>query len=406
MTPEEAARPPQEPPATRVVEFPQSGKSGLARGGDMLRSLFGMEDPVSYAGQYALHGSSKPVKIRSYTTLHAISSYHGRAETSSTPSRYSFGKLELALRYRTSEHMLDVRVNQITQLPPGKKDLKLDLCVSVTPGKKEKWVKGVSAGPRQADDTQAHSGSIKLRKVSKRCLVVSVYQPGLRSHPYLALGHGIVANLGAQPLEEGWQPCTLQLRQGYQVQDHLGMALVALSCCERERGYLTFTVDVLQMKKMKVLRLGSKIASSFKTKVVVQVVAVVVTEGSRTRKEELGGTTLEVPRDSSEKSWEGIFKNTCSHTFSVPKSKATASCAVLEMHGRARHGVTFSEALLGKVILGPEELFGGEDQGRPMPGAPQSAITVPGDPMDARLTHWGLSIRRKARIEMWHRLQI
>lgn len=57
----------------------------------------------------------------------------------------------------------------------------------------------------------------------------------------------------------------------------------------------------------------------------------VVTEGSRARKEELGGTTLEVPQDSKEKSWEGVFKNTCSHTFSVPKSKATASCAVLEV---------------------------------------------------------------------------
>lgn len=73
-----------------------------------------------------------------------------------------------------------------------------------------------------------------------------------------------------------------------------------------------------------------------------------------------------------------------------------------QMHGRARHTVTSTEALLGKVILGPEELFGGP----PLLGASQTAVMVPGDPMDAHLTHWGLAIRRRARIEMWHRLQV
>lgn len=69
-------------------------------------------------------------------------------------------------------------------------------------------------------------------------------------------------------------------------------------------------------------------------KVSVRVVAVALTEGSRVRKEELSATTLEVPRDTSDKSWEGVFKNNCSTTFSVPKDKVAASCVVLEVSHR------------------------------------------------------------------------
>ena len=56
------------------------------------------------------------------------------------------------------------------------------------------------------------------------------------------------------------------------------------------------------------------------------------------------------------------------------------------------------------MILGPEELFGGEDSGQLVFGG--GSVSVPGDPLDSRLTHWGLTIRRMAKVEMWHRLQI
>lgn len=68
-------------------------------------------------------------------------------------------------------------------------------------------------------------------------------------------------------------------------------------------------------------------------------------------------------------------------------------------------------------MLGPEELFGGEltasggQQTNEMGGNGKghgdgTYVSVPGDPLDARLTHWGQALRRKAKVEMWHRLQI
>lgn len=64
-----------------------------------------------------------------------------------------------------------------------------------------------------------------------------------------------------------------------------------------------------------------------------------------------------------------------------------------------------SEGELGRVVLGPHELFGGEPQ-PPGPNLQPRMLSVPGDPLDACLTHWGLALRRKAKVEMWHRLQI
>lgn len=409
LTPEEAARPPRQTPhvpaVPGLVEYTsRTRKRWTWSGASYLRSLWGLEEPVNYAGQYTLQGSSKPVKLRSPNTLKAISSYHGHADTRDIPVWYSFGKLELAVRYCHISKMLDVKMMKVTHLPPGRECINLDFQVRVTPGKKAKWMKMTTSEINHMEDNHIASCSLKINKMLEKSLVISGYMPGVHSHAYLALGHGIIPNLGVQQLIDEWQTFTLQLRQGIQIQDHLGTALVALSCCERVHGHFTFIVDLLQLRNMKVLRLGSKAVTSFKTRVSVWVRAIVMTEGCKAKEKELHSTPLERPKDQDKHGWEAAFKSNCSTTFSIPKEKITSSCVILEVHGRARQTVTFNESLLGKVILGPEELFGGEDNGQPVLGV--ESVSVPGDPLDARLTHWGLTIRRMAKVEMWHRLQI
>lgn len=60
--------------------------------------------------------------------------------------------------------------------------------------------------------------------------------------------------------------CVLYIHYSFpsQLQDHLGMAMVALSCCERTYGFYTFTVDIMHIRNVKVQRLGAHVTSSFK----------------------------------------------------------------------------------------------------------------------------------------------
>ncbi|KAG0712851.1 hypothetical protein GWK47_017520 [Chionoecetes opilio] len=341
-------------------KFPSKAKSVWAHGGgSYIRSLFGLEEPVSYAGQYTLVGSSKPIKLRSPNTLRAISSYQGSAGTRNSPMWYSFGKLELAVRYHHNTNMLDVKVMQLTHLPPGKEHIKLDLQVRVMPVKREKWLAITPGEGHQGEDNPNTSCSLKslfhiykqIKKLSDKRLGVSGFVLGSRSHTHLALGHGLLPDLDAQLLDDRWQSFMLPLRKGTQVQDHLGTALVALSCCERVHGTLTFTVDTLHLRNIKVLRLGSKVVSSFKTQVTVFVRAKVITEGCRVREKELCCMPLERPKDSKEHGWEAVFKRNCSLTFSVPKAKVHASCVVLEMHGQARQTVRSAKSCWAKLFL-------------------------------------------------------
>ena len=69
----------------------------------------------------------------------------------------------------------------------------------------------------------------------------------------------------------------------------------------------------------------------------------------------------------------------------------------LQVHGRARVRLITKEALLGCVQLGPEELVG---------ATPSANTYVPEEDMDAYRTHFGLAIKKMAKIEMWHRLQL
>ncbi|XP_042218625.1 uncharacterized protein LOC121863823 isoform X2 [Homarus americanus] len=371
LTPEEAARPPQQgpPPLSltpgRLTEYPPTKHGIRWPGKGLLSSVLGSEN-IHYHGEYTTKGNVTPVKLRSANTLRAIASYESRVDTKNNPVWYSFGMVVLALKYLVDRKELQVDVVQVTQLPPGKENSTLDFQVQVRPGRRNKVIKCVKPGP------------------------------SLPSYCYTP-------------------KCCLK------VQDHLGMALVALSCCERSYGYYTFTVDLMHVRNVKIQLLGDDVAKSFKIRTEVWVRAALLSEGKQ-KKHEMSPTPLERPKGYEEQGWEATFKHGCTVSFSVPKDKIHLSAILLEIHGRARHSVTSKEALLGKITLGPEELFGGEQAtpgGRMTLQSPVHSegvggeevggggiLSVPGDPLDARLTHWGQALRRMAKVEMWHRLQI
>ncbi|KAG7170974.1 uncharacterized protein LOC121863823 isoform X1 [Homarus americanus] len=427
LTPEEAARPPQQgpPPLSltpgRLTEYPPTKHGIRWPGKGLLSSVLGSEN-IHYHGEYTTKGNVTPVKLRSANTLRAIASYESRVDTKNNPVWYSFGMVVLALKYLVDRKELQVDVVQVTQLPPGKENSTLDFQVQVRPGRRNKVIKCVKPGPSLPSYCYTPKCCLKISNIRDRSLVLSGFVAGRRRQPYLALGHALVPNLEAQHLTAGeWCTFPLHMRQGSQVQDHLGMALVALSCCERSYGYYTFTVDLMHVRNVKIQLLGDDVAKSFKIRTEVWVRAALLSEGKQ-KKHEMSPTPLERPKGYEEQGWEATFKHGCTVSFSVPKDKIHLSAILLEIHGRARHSVTSKEALLGKITLGPEELFGGEQAtpgGRMTLQSPVHSegvggeevggggiLSVPGDPLDARLTHWGQALRRMAKVEMWHRLQI
>ncbi|XP_066938112.1 uncharacterized protein [Macrobrachium rosenbergii] len=428
LSPEEAAKPPVQSSPTlshfsisKVTEFSPREKS--QRRGGAFGSIFTSDGGVQYAGEYMTEGNTTPVKIRSPYTLKAISSYGSRVDTKTNPVWYSFGSLVVALRYRVNDKVLDVDIVQVTDLPPGK-NTPVDLQVRLNPGQRKNWIKGFQPGMRHNTDSFEAKTSIKARKLMGRSFIASLWTNTKRPLPHLALGHAIVPHLEAQDLMSGeWRVFPLQReRQGSQLQDHLGMALVALSCCERIFGQYTFSVDVMQVRNVRVQRFGEGAVKSSKAKAFIWVKAEHLIESSR-RKYELPPTELLRPAGYDEsQGWEAISKRNCTLTVNVPKDKVHLSSIILEIHGRVRHNLTAKEAHLGSVKLGPEDLFGG---GNAAAKGPLSVLTpdaenpsvgegsdhqgmkdVPGDPLDPRLTHWGQALRRQAKVEMWHRLQI
>lgn len=53
----------------------------------------------TFAGEYLTEGQKTPVKLRSATTLRAISAFEARVDTKNNPVWYSFGRVVMALRY-------------------------------------------------------------------------------------------------------------------------------------------------------------------------------------------------------------------------------------------------------------------------------------------------------------------
>ncbi|XP_064104202.1 uncharacterized protein LOC135214020 isoform X2 [Macrobrachium nipponense] len=428
LSPEEAAKPPVQSSPTsshfsisKVTEFSPREKS--QRRGGAFGSLFSSDGGVQYAGEYATEGSNAPVKIRSPYTLKAISSYGERVDTKSNPVWYSFGSLVVALRYRADKKALDVDIVQVTDLPPGKENTPVDLQVRLNPGQRKNWIKGIQPGMRHDTESFTAKTSIKTRKLMGRSFIASLWTNTKRPLPHLALGHAIVPHLEAQDLMSGeWRVFPLQFRQGSELQDHLGMGLVALSCCERIFGQYTFSVDVMQLRNVRVQRFGEGAVNSSRAKAFIWVKAEHLVENTR-RKYELPPTELLRPAGYDEsQGWEAISKRNCTLRVNVPKDKVHLSSIILEIHGKVRHNLTTKEAHLGSVKLGPELLFGGENAAAK---GPLSVLTsdaevpsfgdgsdhqgmkdVPGDPLDPRLTHWGQALRRQAKVEMWHRLQI
>ncbi|XP_042886491.1 uncharacterized protein LOC122262546 [Penaeus japonicus] len=397
LTPEEAAKTPQ--PSAKVHAY-SSARDRLWLGKGVLTGIIGKKEEA-FAGEYLTEGQKTPIKLRSATTLRAISSFEARVDTKNNPVWYSFGTVVLALRYLLASKELEVSVVQVTELPAGREKSSIDFQVCVKPGRKRtKWIKSVKPGPSHETDGLSAQCSLKLRRVREHSLVVSAFVPGRRSHAHLALGHAVVPDLEAQALTGGqWHTFPLNLRQGCQLQDHLGMAMVALSCCERTYGFYTFTVDIMHLRNVKVQRLGSHVTSSFKVKAELWVQATLMVDGQQKAKYDMPPTPLVRPSGYDEQGWEAIFKHGCTISFAVPKDKIHLATIIVKVHGRSRHRLSSKEALLGIVSFGPEELFGGHQ-------AVASHMDVPGDPLDSRLTHWGQALRRMAKVDMWHRLQI
>lgn len=68
----------------------------LGRG--VLTGIMGKKSET-FAGEYLTEGQKTPVKLRSATTLRAISAFEARVDTKNNPVWYSFGRVVLALRY-------------------------------------------------------------------------------------------------------------------------------------------------------------------------------------------------------------------------------------------------------------------------------------------------------------------
>ncbi|XP_063603948.1 uncharacterized protein LOC134779690 [Penaeus indicus] len=399
LTPEEAAKPPTLQPLAKVHAFsPAQERLWLGKG--VLAGIMGKKGDT-FAGEYLTEGQKTPVKLRSATTLRAISAFEARVDTKNNPVWYSFGRVVLALRYLLDKKELEVSVVQVTELPAGREKSSIDFQVCVKPARrKTRWIKSVKPGPSHDTDGIAAQCSLKVRRVRERSLVLSAFVAGRRSHAHLALGHAVVPDLEAQALMDGqWHTFPLNLRQGCQLQDHLGMAMVALSCCERTYGFYTFTVDIMHIRNVKVQRLGTHVTSSFKAKAELWVQATLMIDGQQKAKYDMPPTPLVRPSGHDEQGWESIFKHGCTVSFLVPKDKIHLATIIVKVNGRSRHHLTSKEALLGTVSFGPEELFGGQH-------AVAGQIDVPGDPLDSRLTHWGQALRRMAKVDMWHRLQI
>lgn len=399
LTPEEAAKPPTVQPPAKVHAFsPVQERLWLGRG--VLTGIMGKKSET-FAGEYLTEGQKTPVKLRSATTLRAISAFEARVDTKNNPVWYSFGRVVLALRYLLAKKELEVSVVQVTELPAGREKSSIDFQVCVKPGRrKTRWIKSVKPGPSHDADGIAAQCSLKVRRVRERSLVMSAFVAGRRNHVHLALGHAVVPDLEAQALTDGqWHTFPLNLRQGCQLQDHLGMAMVALSCCERTYGFYTFTVDIMHIRNVKVQRLGTHVTSSFKAKAELWVQATLMVDGQQKAKYDMPPTPLVRPSGYDEQGWESIFKHGCTVSFHVPKDKIHLATIIVKVNGRSRHHLTSKEALLGTVSFGPEELFGGQH-------AVGGQMDVPGDPLDSRLTHWGQALRRMAKVDMWHRLQI
>ncbi|XP_071545504.1 LOW QUALITY PROTEIN: uncharacterized protein [Panulirus ornatus] len=423
----EAARPPQEsrqhlPPSLAYTRLGGCRKETLHWADRRLFStMLGRDGDHQFAGQYNLGGSSTPISQRGAATVRAMADYENRIDTKNNPAWYSFGLVVVALRYLPERQELEVDIVQVTQLPPGKEHTSLDFQVRVSPGRRSQWTRGLKTGPSLSSYIFTAKCSFKVRSLCERSLVVSGFVSGGGGgaggdQPHLTLGHGLVPNLAAQQLTpDTWCTFPVNLRHGSQVQDHLGVAQVSLSCLESSHGCYAFSADVTHVKNVKVQRLGH-ITNSRKTRTELWVHAVIVSGGKQKRCK-ISSTPLERPRSLDKQGWEAIFQHSCTISFSVPKDKAHLSCLILEVHGRVSRTVTSKEALLRKIMLGPEELFGGElmassgqrthPMGKDGEGRGGSAtMSVPGDPLDARLTHWGQALRRKAKVEMWHRLQI
>ncbi|KAK7068763.1 hypothetical protein SK128_020378 [Halocaridina rubra] len=412
LSPEEAAKTPIQPPspplfsfssASKVKEYPKTQNAQWLRTG--LPSIFSEGDNVKNVGEYYTEGNKIPVKLRSENTLKAIAIYGTRIDTKTNPVWYSFGSLVVALRYLIDSKRMEVDILQVTKLPPGKEESTLDFKIRIAPGHRRGWIKDMTPGTRHDSEITGKT-ILKAEKLTNRSLIVSAWVDTKKYWPHLALGHAVVPDLGSQNLSSGkWQTFPLFLRQGSKTQDHLGMALIALSCCERNSGSYTFTADVLHVKNVKVQRFGDGAVSSSKAKVQLWVKAFQHTEGTK-KKMKMPTTELIRPGYDESKGWEAIYKRHCSASFDIPKEKVNLSSITLEIHGIATHQLSTKEALFGKVKLGPEELFSDENHGIDPENSNEKMKSVSNDPLDPKLTHWGQALRRKAKVEMWHRLQI
>lgn len=75
-----------------------SARDRLWLGKGVLTGIIGKKEEA-FAGEYLTEGQKTPIKLRSATTLRAISSFEARVDTKNNPVWYSFGTVVLALRY-------------------------------------------------------------------------------------------------------------------------------------------------------------------------------------------------------------------------------------------------------------------------------------------------------------------
>ncbi|CAL4132697.1 unnamed protein product, partial [Meganyctiphanes norvegica] len=273
---------------------------------------------------------------------------------------------------------------------------------------RSKWVKGFVPKLLPEDNSFNSDIAVKVNDLNHRSLLASVWLSGVKQEPHLALGHGLISELVKADLQpDTWRTFTLQLYTGTKIQDHRGRALVALSCCERTLGTYTFTVDVMKIMDIRANMLGD-VGTTSKVKARLHVRAYAIIDGKTEQKQEMPGTKLK-PGNSKgvqeQVGWEAVFPSGCTTQFNVPKNKIKVTSIMLEMVGKARIRVSTREKDLGFIMMGPHHWFGGEDaRTQHRPGG--DTIAVPGDPLDSRLTHWGQTLTRMAKVEMWHRLQM